>query len=231
MKDTREGNDMSTKSDTKRGGRIAAAVFCFLLAGLLAACTGPVQFAANETEGLKSGYQDPHLASLSEKYAGLLRRIYARYRLNEVRLAKEGLGFTTLTDNAGRKLTYLLVEVRPQDANFDQNKTTGEGRLQVMLQRYFEPNLRMLNKEDVAPDDMDGIAFGMIWPVRDFTQCDTAGGFVEYVIGYIDKEDFFSILDGSETVSSVLSKSEVIVSLDLASPKSIRLRYQDTARP
>jgi hypothetical protein len=37
--------------------------------------------------------------------------------------------------------------------------------------------------------------------------------------------DFFSILDGSETVSSVLANSEVITSLDLAPPRSIKLKY------
>jgi hypothetical protein len=95
-----------------------------------------------------------------------------------------------------------------------------------MLQRYFEPNLRMLDKEDVAHDDINGLAFGVSWPVRDFTQCDTAGGFVEYVLAYIDKSDFYDILDGFETVSSVLSKSEVLTSLDLAPPKSIKLQYR-----
>jgi hypothetical protein len=86
--------------------------------------------------------------------------------------------------------------------------------------------VRVLSKEDVAPDDINGLAFGVTWPVRDFTQCDTAGGFVEYVLAYVSKSDFFSILDGSETVSSVLSNSEVVTSLDLAPPKSIKLRYQ-----
>jgi hypothetical protein len=155
----------------------------------------------------------------------VLKSIYARYRLSKMSLAKEGLGFTSLTDNSGQKLFYLLVEIRPEDVNFDQNATTGEKRLQLILQRYFEPNLRVLNKEDVAPDDINGLAFGVSWPVRDFTQCNTAGGFVEYVLAYISKSDFFSILDGSETVSSVLSNSEVITSLDLAPPKSIKLEY------
>ena len=199
---------------------------CLVLIGFLAACTGPVQIAKNETEGLKGAYQDPHLAALSRKYDGLLKSIYARYRLNKMSLAKEGLGFTSLTDNSGQKLPYLLVEIRPEDVNFDKNTTTGDKRLQLILQRYFEPNLRVLNKEDVAPDDINGLAFGVSWPVRDFTQCDTAGGFVEYVLAYISKRDFFSILDGSETVSSVLSNSEVIASLDLAPPRSIKLKYQ-----
>jgi len=215
-----------------RGGRAAkrkmtmktTAVFCLFC--FLTACAGPVQVARNETEGIKAGYQDPELAALSRKYDGLLKSIYARYRLHKMSLAKEGLGFTTLTDNTGRKLPYLLVEIRPEDVNFDRNTTTGQKRLQFMLQRYFEPNLRVLNKEDVAPDDINGLAFGVTWAVRDFTQCNTAGGFVEYVLAYINKSDFFSILDGSETVSKILANSEVVTSLDLAPPRSIKLEYQ-----
>jgi len=200
------------------------AVFC--LCCFLAACAGPVQVAKSETEGLKAGYLDPELTARSLKYGGLLKVIYAKYRLNNMSLAKGGLGFTSLIDKSGRKLYYLMVQIRPEDVNFDQNRTTGEKRLQLMLQRYFERNLRVLDKEDVAYDDIDGLAFGVTWPVRDFTQCDTEGGFVEYVLAYIDKSDFFSILDGSETVSNVLGNSEVVTSLDLAQPKSIKLVYQ-----
>ncbi len=201
------------------------AVVC-LFCILTACAAGPVQVAKNDTEGVKARYLDPELTARSQKYGSLLKSIYARYRLSHMALAKEGLGFTSLTDNSGKKLYYLMVEIRPEDVNFDQNKTTGEERLRLILQGYFEPNLRMINKEDVAQDDIDGLAFGVAWPVRDFGQCNTEGGFVEYVLAYIDKNDFFSILDGSGTVSNVLGNSEVIVSLDLAQPKSIKLKYE-----
>jgi hypothetical protein len=201
------------------------AMLCLLC--VLAACAaGPVQVAKNETEGVKAKYLDPDLTARSVKYEGLLKSIYARYRLSHMGVAKEGLGFTSLTGDSGRKRYYLMVQIRPEDVNFDQNKTTGEERLRLILQRYFEPNLRMINKEDVAQDDIDGLAFGVEWPVRDFSQCNTAGGFVEYVLAYIDKNDFFSILDGSETIPNVLGISEVVTSLDLAQPKSIKLKYE-----
>ena len=201
------------------------AVFCLFC--ILAACAaGPVQVAKNETEGLKAGYRDPELTALSQKYGSLLKSIYAKYRLKNMSLAKDGLGFTSLTDNGGKKLYYLMVQIRPEDINFDQNRTTGESRLQVILQRYFEPNLKMISKEDVAHDDISGLAFGVTWPVRDFSQCDTAGGYMEYVLAYIDKNDFFSILNGGDTVSGVLGNSEVITSLDLAQPESIKLKYE-----
>ena len=180
------------------------AVFC-LFCILTACAAGPVQVAKNETEGLKAGYVAPELTARSVKYGALLKNIYATYRLGHMGIAKEGLGFTSLTDDSGRTRYYLMVQIRPEDVNFDKNSTTGEERLRRVLQRYLEPNLRMINKEDVAQDDIDGLAFGVTWPVRDFSQCDTAGGFVEYMLAYIDKNDFFSILDGSGTVSDVLS--------------------------
>ncbi|HUJ90794.1 MAG TPA: hypothetical protein VLX12_11390, partial [Syntrophorhabdales bacterium] len=156
---TREVRDMNTKNNMRnedkpagginkgmaeenpgiRGGKkmkkILILYSVLLLICFLTACTGPVQVARNESEGLKAGYQDPELAALSRKYDGLLKSIYARYRLSKMSLAKGGLGFTSLTDNSGRKLPYLMVEIRPEDVNFDKNTTTGDKRLQLMLQR------------------------------------------------------------------------------------------------
>ena len=206
--------------------RIVAPCVALLLSGLLAACTGPVYFAKSESEGLKTGYQDPRLAALSAKYDGLFKEIYARYVGKKVSIAKQGLGFTSLSDKRGRKLDYLFVETHHEDGTFDKNRTTGQQRLEAVLVRYFEPELRMLTKRDVAPDDINGLAFGVSWAVRDFYQCDKYGGFVEYVIAYLSKSDFYSILDGTKTVPDVLANSEVITSLDLQPPKSIKLKYQ-----
>ena len=203
-------------------------VFCLALvvAGFLGACTGPVHLAKTESEGLKTGYQDPELTALSSKYNSVLREIYARYTGKGMGVAKEGLGFTSLSDNRGRKLYYLFVETHHEECNFDKNTTTGQQRLQVVLQRYFEPELRVLTKNDLAAGDIGGLAFGVSWAVRDFYQCDKYGGFVEYVIAYISKSDFHAILDGTKTVSSVLANAEVITSLDLQPPTSIKLKYQ-----
>lgn len=201
----------------------ALSLLCF--AAFLAACAGPVQVARNESEVIKTGYLDPESRALSAKYEGVLKSIYAKYRLANVSFAKEGLGFTSLTDSSGQKYYYLKVEIRPSDLNFDQNKTTGEDRLRAVLRRYFEPALRMLNKDDVAHDDTEGVAFGVQWPVRDFSQCNSAGGFVEYMVAYIGTNDFLSVLDGSQTLSTVLADSEVVASLDLKPEKSISLRF------
>jgi hypothetical protein len=199
---------------------ILLSLFC-----LLVACAGPVQVARNESEVIKTGYLDPQSKALSVKYAGVLKSIYTKYRLAKVSFAKEGLGFTSLTDTSGQKFYYLKVEIRPSDLNFDQNTTIAEDRLRAVLKRYFEPALRMLNKDDVAHDDTEGVAFGVQWPVRDFSQCNSEGGFVEYVIAYISTNDFLSVLEGSETLSNVLANSEVVVSLDLKPEKSVKLRY------
>lgn len=200
------------------------AVVC--LVAFLAGCAGPVYVARNEAESLKTAYQDPQLASLSQKYQGLEKEIYARYQRNNMGVSKEGLGFTSLMDNRGRKLRYLMVQIRPEEVNFDKNTTTGEQRLQLIIQRYFEPNLRVMNRQDLAPSDIDGVAFGVTWAVRDFYQCDKYGGFVEYAIAYIDKSDFNAVLDGGKTVPAVLSATEVITSLDLEPAKSIKLKFQ-----
>ncbi len=203
-------------------------LFCAILvaAGFLAACSGPVHLAKTEGEGIKTGYQDPELAALSRKHQPELREIYARYNAKGMGVAKEGLGFMSFSDNRGRKLYYLFVETHHEECNFDKNTTTGQQRLQVVLQRYFEPELKVLNKNDFASGDVNGLAFGVAWAVRDYYQCDKYGGFVEYVIAYISKNDFNAILDGTKTVSNVLTNSEVITSLDLQPPTSIKLKYQ-----
>jgi hypothetical protein len=207
-------------------GKIIVCCLILVATVFLGACTGHVHLAKSEAEGLKTGYQDPELAALSGKYNALLREIYTRYTSRKMGIAKEGLGFTSLSDGRGRKLYYLFVETHHEECNFDKNTTTGQQRLQVVLQRYFEPELRVLNKNDLAPGDIGGLAFGVAWAVRDYYQCDKYGGFVEYVIAYISKSDFNAIMDGTKTVSSVLTNSEVITSLDLQPPTSIKLKYQ-----
>ncbi|MBP1730104.1 MAG: hypothetical protein H6Q55_533 [Deltaproteobacteria bacterium] len=192
----------------------------------LSGCAGPVYLAKTEAEAVKTGYQDPELAALSQKYQSLFKAIYARCVSNKMALAKDGLGFTSLRDGKGKKLNYLLVQMRPEEVNFDKNTTTGQQRLQQIVQRYADPNLRLITKQDIAPNDIDGLAFGVTWPVRDFYQCNTQGGFVEYFIAYISKSDFNARADGAKAVREVLGESEVITSLDLTPPISIRLTFQ-----
>jgi hypothetical protein len=199
-------------------------VLCLI--AFLAGCTGPVFVARNEAESLKTDYRDPQLASMSQKYQVLLKEIYARCQKNHMSVAKEGLGFTSLTDNKGKRLNYLLVQMRPEEVNFDKNTTTGEQRLQLIVQRYSDRNIKLLSRQDVSPNDIDGVAFGVTWAVRDFYQCDKYGGFVEYFIAYITKNDFYAIQDGAKAVRGVLGESEVITSLDQAPPVAVRLRFQ-----
>jgi len=205
---------------------ILVVCFALLLTGFLAACTGNVNLAKTPTEGMKTAYQDPELAAISQKYNVLFKEIYARYESKKMGVAKEGLGFMSLRDDRGTKLYYLFVETHHEDANFDKNTTTAEQRLQTVLQRYFEPDLKVMNKNDIAPSDIGGLAFGVAWADRDYYQCDKYGGFVEYVIAYMSKSDFYAVLDGTKTLSNVLAGSEVIASLDQAPPKSIKLKYQ-----
>ncbi len=207
--------------------RKSAVVLCLLLvSGLLAACTGNVNLAKTPAEALKTGYSDPQTAALSKKYDGLLKEIYARYNGKNLGVAKDGLGFMTLTENRGGKLYYLFVETHHEDANYDKNTTTGQQRLQNVMQRYFEPDLKVLNKNDAAPADINGVTFGVAWAVRDYYQCDKYGGHVEYVIAYISKSDFNAIMDGTKKLNAVLANSEVYASLDLQPAIPIKLTYQ-----
>jgi hypothetical protein len=58
--------------------------------------------------------------------------------------------------------------------------------------------------------------------VRDFTQCNEYGGFLEYLNAYISKEDLFNFLDEKKAYVDVIQESEVMVSLDLKPAKNIR---------
>ena len=101
-------------------------VLCLI--AFLAGCTGPVFVARNEAESLKTDYRDPQLASMSQKYQVLLKEIYARCQKNHMSVAKEGLGFTSLTDNKGKRLNYLLVQMRPEERISRQAYAHREGR-------------------------------------------------------------------------------------------------------
>ena len=197
-----------------------------LLSGVLAGCTGYVNLAKTQSEAMKTGYTDPQLAAYSQKYEGLLKEIYARYTGKNIGIAKEGLGFTTLGDGRGGKSYYLFVETHHEDCNFNKNATTGQERLQIVMRLYFEPELKVLKKSDIAPDDIGGVAFGVAWAVRDFYQCDKYGGHVEYVLAYINKSDFYAVLDGTKSLKDVLTNSEVVASLDQQPAQPIKLKFQ-----
>ena len=189
----------------------------------LFSCVGPVMMAKTEGEAIKRGYSDPDLAGLNQKYEPLLRGLYSRFTLAKVDTYPEGLGFTGLQGKDGKKYYYLQVGVRPRNICFDENKTTSKERFAAVLQKYFATNLRYMKKEDIDRDDIGGLAFAVYWPVRDFSQCDTNGGFIEYAEVYMNKADVFDILNGTVSFMDVAERSEVIASLDMAQPVRIKV--------
>jgi hypothetical protein len=199
-------------------------VFCVIaISFLLFSCaSGPVYVAKTETESLRTAYDDPHLKMLSSKHDGLLKDIYSRYQKAGAPFYNQGLGFTAIRDPKGQAHPYLMVYVRPGEICFDETKSKPQQRLSEVLSKYFDKYLTYMTKDDLASPDIEGLAFGIYWPVRDFSQCDTYGGFLEYAMVFIRKGDFNQMKDRLKTFPEVAEDSEVLVSQQLSPAVSVR---------
>ncbi|MGD0485790.1 MAG: hypothetical protein ABSB94_01195 [Syntrophorhabdales bacterium] len=202
-----------------------AVVIVLLFLCVLVSCSiGPVFIAKNEDEAIITSYQDPALSELSSRHRPLLNDIYRRYKSAGIDFYPNGLGFMDFTDDQGKTLHYLLVEVRP-----DKISTIGEvqskpaGRFSEVFEHHFEKNLRHLKAEDVRMDGVDGLAFGVYWPVRDLSKCGDYGGFIEYMTIYFHKDDFVSLIEKRTTLSEAVENAEVVTSLDRKPAKSVRV--------
>lgn len=194
-----------------------------ILVFLLVSCgSGPVYVAKTEAEGVKTAYSEKALQDAYTKHRALLRDIYGRLAMAKIDPYKEGIGFTTLRETKGQGQVYLMVLVRPGDLTFDENKTKPQQRFSAVLGQSFEKYLTYIKKEDVNYDDIQGLAFGVYWPVRDFSQCDTYGGFIEYAIVYIPKADFLAMKNGVRTFQEIAETAEVLVSLELKPAQSVK---------
>ena len=182
---------------------------------------GPVYMAKNESESIKSVYGDIQSQTLYNKNTDLFKDIYLRYNASHIKFYNEGIGITTLNDNKNNTLRYLMTYIRPAEISFDVNTTKPEQRFSYALlevPRY----LKLLKSRDLERDGIEGLAFGIYWPVRDFSQCQENGGFIEYLYVYLKKDDAQDILDGKIDYKTALIDSEVITSLDLKPAKSVR---------
>lgn len=195
-----------------------------LLASLASCASGPVFVAKNESEGIRASYQDPKLNELSVRNKGILQAIYRRYERANIDVYPSGIGFTTLFDDDGQKYYYLLVDVRPRDITFGQELTKPQERFGEVFRRHFENNIRYVKAQDLQIDGVDGLAFAIHWPVRDLSQCDKYGGFLEYALIYFPKADFLSLANGETSFSDAVKKAEVITSLNLNKPDAVRVR-------
>jgi hypothetical protein len=194
-----------------------------VLALFLASCAPSPHIAFNDAEGIKATYEDARLTEFNQKYRASLKDIYARYRQAGINIYREGIGFTKLSDRDGNSYYYLMVMVKPAELSFDGNSTKSEQRLTTIIKRHFEPHFRYLTVGDLQKDDVDGLAFGVYWPVRDYEQCSSYGGFLEYVVVYLRKADAIAFLNRNVGLDEMLRDAEITTSLGLKNPVPIRL--------
>lgn len=189
----------------------------------LLSCTHSPNIAYTDMEGIKGNYEDPKLAAFDRKYKESLQEIFARYRQAGIDIYKEGISFAKLSDKDGQSYYYLMILVKPSEIAFDGAKTTPDQRLAAILKRHFEPNLRYLKPPDVEKDEIDGLAFGVYWAVRDLNECSKYGGFLEYAIVYMKKADVISFLNKTASFSEIAKEAEIVSSQGLKDPVPIRL--------
>jgi hypothetical protein len=197
---------------------LVTSILCFLLS-----CSGPVFIAKNEQQAIRGSYQDSRLSELSIRNQETLRDMYRRYQLANIDIYPDGLGFSALSNTDGRKYYYLMVDVRPRDITFDEVQTTPHQRFSEVFNNHIEKNLRYVREQDLQKTGVDGLAFAIHWPVRDLSQCDKYGGFIEYVMVYLSKTDFVTYAQGGDTFAETIKKAEVMTSLNRKNAESIRV--------
>jgi hypothetical protein len=197
-------------------------LFMIAVSFLYSCAAGPIYVAKDQRDAIKSGYSEAQLRELSAGNEDLLRRIYSRLTISHVGVHNEGIGFTSLRDQQERKHYYLMVHLRPAEIYFNVLDTKPEQRFSHVLQEYMPKYISYVKPEDLNKEEIEGLAFGIYWPVRDFSQCNTAGGFIEYIHVYLKKNDALGVLQGRRAFTESLSGAEVMTSLDLAPAISVR---------
>lgn len=193
----------------------------FLLFVFCSCAAGPVYIAKNESEAIKHVYTDKRSQELYNTNAEFFKELYLRYRTAQIGIFKEGVGITILNDEKDEKLHYMKVYVRPAEISFDGNSSTSQQRFSHALQQ-IPGYMKYIKSRDLDRDDIEGLAFGIYWPVRDFSQCNQYGGFVEYIHVFFRKVDAQDILDGRREYKEALVDAEVITSLDLKPAQNVR---------
>lgn len=193
----------------------------FLLFAFCSCAAGPVYIAKNESEAIKNTYNDQRSQALYNTNAEFFKELYLRYTTAQTGIYKDGIGITILNDEKSEKLHYIKVYVRPAEISFDGNSSTSEQRFSHALQQ-IPRYMKLIKSREIDRDDIEGLAFGIYWPVRDFSQCNQYGGFVEYVHVFFRKVDAQDILDGRRGYQEALVDAEVITSLDLKPAINVR---------
>ncbi len=198
-------------------------IIAVLLAVLVLSCTpGPTYYAKGEADSIKKNYNDKHVQNLYESNSSLFKDIYNRYSSNDVGLYQDGIGITTLEDYDKQTLHYVMVYVRPKEASFDISSTKPAQRLATVIRDFVPKYMKMLNPRDLDKDDIEGLAFGIYWAVRDHSQCDKFGGHIEYVYIFFPKNAAQAYMKGNLSLPEAIDQSEVMVSFDLKPAQGVR---------
>lgn len=198
-------------------------IIAALLAFSLCSCTpGPTYVAKDETDSVKRAYNEKHVQAVFDKNAALFKDIYARYSSHNVGIYQEGIGVTTLEDFDSQKLHYLMVYVRPKEASFDVNTTKPDERIARVIRDFVPKHIKTVKSSDLDGDDIEGLAFGIYWAVRDHSQCDTYGGHIEYVYIFFPESAAQAYLQGKMSLAEAIDQSEVMACTDLQPARSIR---------
>jgi hypothetical protein len=193
---------------------------------LFSCAAGPVQMAKTEQESIKNSYSDSQLMNMYDKNRPLLHDIYTRLKSSNMNIYKEGIGFTTLKDETNARHFYLMVNIRPPEIVFDESSSKPEQRFSKVMGTYVEKYVKLVKKSDLESSGAEGVSLGVYWPVRDYSQCKENGGFIEYVIVYISKEDLNHLYTGNKTFPEIASDTEIVASLDLKPAVHMKPVYQ-----
>lgn len=201
-------------------------LFLLFALSFLVSCSGPVYLAKTEQEAIRTSYQDPKLNQLAVANRDTLVDIYRRYQLANIDVYPDGIGFTALKGDDGRTFYYLLADVRPRDITFGEEHTKPDQRFNEVFSNHFQKNMRYIRSQDLQKTGVDGLAFAVHWPVRDLSQCDSYGGFLEYVMVYVLKADYASYANGEEPFTEMLRKTEIFRSLNRKGPEPVQVTVE-----
>lgn len=198
-------------------------LFSFFLVLLLFSCasSSPIYIATSEKEAIRTLYKNENLKIFSSEHDYLLKELYRRLVAKDIDIYPSGLGYTVFEED-GKDTFYLMVYLRPKEIVFDK-ATKPEERLSSVLKDYLPKYIQVLKEEDLT--DTSGVAFGIFWPVRDFSQCKKFGGFIEYLIVHLKKKEFLEVLKKEKELFEVLKGAEIVTSQELKEQKSIKLIF------
>ena len=205
IKETGHENNTGYCSFPVRGGRMQR--------------TGP--YSKDGFGGHKDDNEDPRLSELSQQAPGCRNKYTNCTRLRgsiSIRMARLYVG----SGPGGQKYYYPLVQVRPRNIMFGEVQTKPQERFAEVYERHFEKNLRLMKVGDLK-DGVDGLAFGVYWPVRDLSQCDSHGGFLEYTLIYFSKADFIDLAAKNISLNEAVENAEVVTSLGRKPAKNIKI--------